>query len=150
MLGYETILPSRATDLGQTLALTGGWHFPEICQELQFQCLISENQDAAPLGHGVLFCNNSKHSSIFTMNKTPFLPYLVYKCFKKRPLTGPANSSPSKFCRTNVLLSRLLTILKGPSHRWSNFPCLGFSSLIASHLSTKSLGKKLFSLTFFY
>ena len=81
------------------------------------------------------------------MNINTLFQY-VWKIFKNRPFTGPATSSPFRFCKTKVLFPRILIIVKGPSHKLSNFPCFPFSSFLASHVRTTSPTEKVSFLTF--
>ena len=81
-----------------------------------------------------------KIEMIYTLNRysEPSATQYVWKYFFKRPFIGHATSSPFKFCKTKVLFPKILTTVKGPIHRLSNFPCLPLSSFHASHLRTRS------------
>lgn len=64
------------------------------------------------------------------------------------PLTSNCRISPSRFSRNNVLFSVVSMILNGPYKRESNLPCFSFSSLLVSHLNTRSSTLKSIYLAF--
>ena len=81
-------------------------------------------------------CYGKVNHSIYLQWQLQIYQYWI-KCFKHCPLIGSEEKSPSKFYRKNIFFPFTSCILNGPNQILSNFPCLPFSCILASHFSTK-------------
>ena len=65
--------------------------------------------------------------------------------FRMCPLIEPPMIVfPSIYSKMKVFLFKTLEILNGPNHKISNLPWLGISSLLGSHIKTKSTREKVY------